>query len=73
MQATKALLAVALGAVTGVGGLILAAPRGASAAEPEFTCPNTNCLPSEKVCYELTGWQCTLSGGCSGSSKCGKT
>ena len=53
--------------IAGAGSAALAAK-----AEPaaEGGCPNTWCAPDDRQCYEVTGWSCRLSGGCSGTDKC---
>jgi hypothetical protein len=56
----------AAGIVAGAGAatIVNAAPI------PKTDCDNTWCAPGDQVCYELTGWGCSLNGGCSGTQRC---
>ncbi len=64
MRRLKAALIVALSMVAG-------AVSAAAKAEPALLdCPNTWCAPDDRVCNEVTGWSCELSGGCVGTHKC---
>lgn len=60
-----------LAIITGFSMIVGAGTGVLAKTEPVIKyCSNTWCAPTDPVCYELTGWNCELSGGCSGTSRC---
>jgi hypothetical protein len=61
--------AAVISAILGAGSGILATANAAAASDSK-RCSNTWCYPGGTTCVELSGWGCSLDGGCSGTERC---
>lgn len=68
MRRVRIGLVVGLGVALGAGAAF-AVNVGHASADTRI-CPNTWCGPGGTACAEVTGWACSLSGGCSGANRC---
>jgi hypothetical protein len=68
MNRVKIVLAVLLSSVAGIGSAVIVNGPAAQARVPK--CANDFCGPGETKCTPVINWECTLSGGCAGASKC---